>query len=504
MMKRENTGKAYALQNLGSVHHAQGQIREAIDHYTHSLALAKRVRDFRLQAEILINFGAAEEDLGHHDQAIRHHRQAGSIAKKLGDPRLRALALNNLGHTYFSAGDLVGAEQVLRGAVDLYDSLRPGLIDTAKVSIFDTQVLTYNLLQQILVAREDFAAALEVAEQGRARTFVDLLAQRLSPQRASAIKPPTLRHIRQIAREHQATLVEYSIVPEDAFKVQGKLRGRAGTLYIWVVQASGEIGFRSVDLTSKNLPITDLVGQLRNALGVRGGRGDPSQVDIGSTINNAPLRELHRHLIEPIADLLPADPDARVIFIPQEALFLVPFPALQDRAGRYLIDRHTVLTAPAIQLLDLTQKQWTLIRDLKRADALIVGNPVPMPVLSVFPDTPAERLKALPGAEHEAVDIAKMLNTQALITTRATKAAVVSRMAEARVIHLATHGILDDFPGKEIPGAIALAPSGTDNGLMTAEEIFNLKLSPDLVVLSACDTGGGHITGDGVIGSRVP
>ncbi len=38
--------------------------------------------------------------------------------------------------------------------------------------------------------------------------------------------------------------------------------------------------------------------------------------------------------------------------------------------------------------------------------------------------------------------------------------------------------------------------------MLTAEEILNFKqkLNADLVVLSACDTGRGRITGDGVIG----
>ena len=61
----------------------------------------------------------------------------------------------------------------------------------------------------------------------------------------------------------------------------------------------------------------------------------------------------------------------------------------------------------------------------------------------------------------------------------------------------------------EVPGAIALAPSRTSNadnmadnndGFLTATELANLKLTADLVVLSACSTGRGDITGDGVIG----
>jgi CHAT domain-containing protein len=70
------------------------------------------------------------------------------------------------------------------------------------------------------------------------------------------------------------------------------------------------------------------------------------------------------------------------------------------------------------------------------------------------------------------------------------------------VIHFASHGLLDDFKGMEIPGAIALFPSGkqANDGLLTADEIADLNLKAELVVLSACDTGRGSISGDGVIG----
>ena len=73
-------------------------------------------------------------------------------------------------------------------------------------------------------------------------------------------------------------------------------------------------------------------------------------------------------------------------------------------------------------------------------------------------------------------------------------------MPQARIIHIATHGILNDIKQLGVPGAIALAPSGNDNGFLTSTEIVDLQLNAELVVLSACKTGRGDITGDGVIG----
>ncbi|RMG05559.1 MAG: CHAT domain-containing protein [Cyanobacteria bacterium J055] len=207
----------------------------------------------------------------------------------------------------------------------------------------------------------------------------------------------------------------------------------------------------------------------------------------------------------------PPNPDDRVIFIPQGALFLVPFPALPDGTGTYLIEKHTIQTAPSIQVLELTRQAKE--RGNATGEALVVGNPA-MPEIALQWDATPQRLSPLPGAEGEAVEIARILETEPLLGDRATETAIVERMSRAQTIHLATHGLLDELvlhletqgrsPARlealNFPGALALTPSATDDGLLTTAEIAQLDLHAELVVLSACDTGRGELTGDGVVG----
>jgi CHAT domain-containing protein/Flp pilus assembly protein TadD len=493
----DKAGEANTLNNLAIAHHVQGDTNKAIEYYTQSLTLARSINNRRLEAKTLGGLGLAYEDRQDFTKAIEHQQQTLNIARAIGDRRLEGLAFNNLGHALLSAGKLPEAEKQLREAVKVFESLRPGLKDADNISIFDTQVLTYNLLQQILIAQNKSEAALEISERGRARAFVELLAQRLSPQAAenyqANAEPPTIQQIQQIAKTQNATLVEYAIVPDDEFKFQGKLRGSASEVLIWVVQPSGNVAFRRVDLkflreaqrqTKAKVPtsLEELVRVSRNLDGIDAKRSEAAR------------KQLYQLLIEPIAEFLPKDPKEHVIFIPQESLFLLPFPALLDASDKYLIEKHTILTAPAIQVLNLTHQQRQRLSAgntevIQGKDVLVVGNPT----------MPAE-LEPLPSAEQEALAIAQLLNTKAITGGQATKVSIVQQLSQARLVHLATHGLLDDVKKLGIPGAIALAPSKEDEGFLTSGEILNLRLNAELVVLSACNTGRGKITGDGVIG----
>lgn len=534
-------GQASTLINLGSIYHSQKEIDKAIEYYQQSLVIAQQTQQRQRQAEALGSLSIAYEDKGDYQKALELSQQSLNIVQSIGNPQLEGRALNNLGHTLFGAGKLAEAETQLRAAAKLLDGIRPGLSDTYKVSIFDTQVQTYNLLQQVLIAADKPEAALEISEQGRARAFVELLSRRIVQQNNqksinSQDQIPTLNNLKQIARQQNATLVEYAIVIDDDFKFRGKQRSREQDLYIWVVHPSGQVSFRRVDLKplwQKDLALSRLVDASRcldgnpacndliKSVSAESAPGNGNKqltfpeelepTDSSTTSQdvekNGALQRLYSFLIEPITDLLPTDPNDRVIFIPQASLFLVPFPALQDENGQYLIERHTILTAPAIQVLGLTHQQQQQMQGRQQGSPLVVGNPV-MPVVSVAPGQPPEQLPDLPNAEEEAHQVAKRLNTIAVTGSQATKTLIKQQMPQARLIHLATHGLLEygsqeeyiSLEGIGVPGAIALAPSGDDSGLLTANEILDLELQAELVVLSACETGRGRITGDGVVG----
>ncbi|WP_333143522.1 CHAT domain-containing tetratricopeptide repeat protein [Microcoleus sp. B13-B6] len=472
-------GTQFALSNLGMLEATRRNYQKAIEYYEQASEIS--VARGGLKGSIDPGLGLVYLEMGNYEKAIKAMRQYVASTQASGVPSEQAVALNNLGAALMATGKLVEASEVLLSSIKLQESLRIGLDDTNKVSLFETQGNPYRNLQQVLVTLNKSDAALEIAERGRARAFIELLAKNfyLQPGVENNINFLNIYELKQIAKEQKAFVVEYSIIPEDK------------KLFIWVVKPTGEAVFRKSDLKSlvQNTTLQDFI---KNSL-----------EHIVKDIISSELQQLHQLLIEPIADLLPNDPESHVIFVPQGPLFLVPFPALQDSAGKYLIEKHTIRTAPSIQVLDLTRKQRQQLSGSAK-DALVVGNPQPMPKVPLLLGGPAEELPDLPDAGREASEIASLLNAKPLTGASATKTAVMSQLGQARIIHLATHGLLDDLRG--LGSAIALAPSGSDSGLLTAAEILDLErtqgksLSAELVVLSACNTGSGRITGDGVIG----
>jgi CHAT domain-containing protein len=420
-----------------------------------------------------------------------------------------------------------------------------------------------RLLQRTLIAqnREDKTnEALQVAQQSRNLELLrtvpavlyalnnEVLQGKITENNLPKLLTPrnlSIKDIKKISKTEKATLVYYSIVSQEE-------------IFVWVVQPTGNIGFKKINLSSLKTPLEETT---RNTLRVASSYVDRGQegkaliqairdlklratgTDINSLIKNRSvseteqkqnLQKLYQLLITPIQELLPTDAENHIVIIPQGSLLLVPFSALQDTSGQYLIEKHTIRIAPNLQSL---QKRSSLKKFPRGDEMLIVGNPN------------NQGTSALPGAEEEAKAIALLSGSFPLIGNQANTAAISQRIFNAKIIHFATHGILDldiqnslndvillistsknddqyvhqmvgtPSPNKEnhrllysfwfdkdkdktwqvirtngsLPGAIVLT-----NYLFASQEILNLNLKADLVVLSACNTGQG-IPGDSIV-----
>lgn len=500
--EQDTLGIAQTSVNLGGVYERLSDYQKALKLYESGLAIATEIGESSLVGQALNNIGSIYRLQNQPDRAIAFYQKALNVRQTIGDRAGESITLNNLGSIQFELKQLEKAKKNLYSSIEILESLRPGLSDYNKISLFDKMANTYGILQQVLVAQNQIETALEISERGRARALIELLSRSKNQTELDKITVdlPDFETIKMVAIRQKSTLVEYSIAIDNF--------GQNSELLIWVVDREGAIAFRSVNLTEWGQGQEDLIPFLTTEIIESSPiaelvRGFRAPIESGTSavesrkISDRKLGQLHQLLIEPIADLLPTDPESKVIFIPHKELLLVPFAALIDSDNQYLLEKHAIATSPAIQLLQLAPNRQN--RRSPKREILAVGNPA-MPEITIVPGEQPEPLRDLPASEQEAIAIAQMFDTQAFTGRNATETAIVPKLPEARMIHFATHGLLEDFSGSGLPGAIALSPSETDDGLLTADEILRLNLNAELVVLSACNTGVGTVTGDGIVG----
>jgi len=117
------------------------------------------------------------------------------------------------------------------------------------------------------------------------------------------------------------------------------------------------------------------------------------------------------------------------------------------------------------------------------------------------------QLARLVGTRTEAEEIAKLARTAGSqpdlwIDLNASEDNVRNRdMTNYKVVHIATHGLLDAHRPQFTGVVLSLVGNKSGDGFLRTDEIFNLRMNPSLVMLSACETGlGKEKRGEGVIG----
>ena len=92
-------------------------------------------------------------------------------------------------------------------------------------------------------------------------------------------------------------------------------------------------------------------------------------------------------------------------------------------------------------------------------------------------------------------------SVETLLGCAATPAALRASVADAELLHIATHGLID--ARRPRLSALVLTPDAgqRDNGAVELPDILEMRLRAHLVTLSACDTSSGRLLpGEGVLG----
>jgi CHAT domain-containing protein/tetratricopeptide (TPR) repeat protein len=532
--------------NYASVLIADGQYARAASELEQVLANGLDSYPSRRQATL----SSAYSKMGRHSDAVDMAIRAVNACQ--GDETGCLNALGRRAAAYAALRNATAALADINSALFRLETFRSKLVpsDFFKQEFNLAQQYIYNQAIALQVEQKQERQALETSELARARAFLDLLASRevqikdrdrqaiasLPKEDVPVLPPIELRSAHQprapaltfrgdgsataTTRPSGRDLELRSFVTaspsaaDDLVATAARLHSTMvvywvgeDELFIWTVSPAGAITARRVpvlrsrllELIRETSPFADNVGAGRGTdrdsdrpAGIVT-RGE-STIPARATKPDA-WRALYQLLIDPIRSALPKTRGALLTIVPQGPLLNISFAALQSPQGRYLLEDFALHYAPAGAVLQFTAPK-------KRADArtgpmLVVADPA-LPKLTSL-DRPLPRL---PGARGEASRISRLIPGGRLTVLQdgtATEARARDLLSGKAVIHFATHAIVKD--NDPFGSFLALGPSaagGAGDGLLTSQEVYGLDLNADLVVLSACRSAGGSVTGDGI------
>lgn len=215
------------------------------------------------------------------------------------------------------------------------------------------------------------------------------------------------------------------------------------------------------------------------------------------------IEGLSTSLMAPLSELLK---DKKSIIVVQDGvLHYVPFDLLliDPSSNRMLIENCNVAyTYSGSILIELQSKRKHNNRILALAPQFEgVGNFDRGSINNegvISADIVRGELSPLAGAKEEVLDIVSTIPGQNWMGTAAGESRFKSQSNEFGILHFATHAVIDNtYP---MSSYLALEGSAGDDGFLYAWEINNSRLSADLAVLSACNSGFGKLQdGEGML-----
>ncbi|RMB58022.1 CHAT domain-containing protein [Dokdonia sinensis] len=233
-----------------------------------------------------------------------------------------------------------------------------------------------------------------------------------------------------------------------------------------VAITNNQIVFKSIGSRKQ---LSDKISEHRNAILSRNVNADSA------------AKDLYHLLIEPFSNILNDKNKSRLIFITKNELTFVPFDALIDKTGAFLLEKYNTSVAFSLPLL---QSQLEGNSSLERGTAIFS----PEYQESFKDDQDILELKRnglfeLPFAREESLQIAEITKGDLYLADKASKQKFIENSSNYDIIHMAAHAIASD---KEDNNSSILF---THDKRLNFNEIYALSIPANLVVLSACNTG---------------
>lgn len=557
----DSLGAAEGLEDLARLEmESGGDLAAAEDLLRRALVIFEREAPESLRTSVVLRgLGDVASRRGRMEEALALYRRALDLQSRLAPGSTgEAATLHALGLAERRAKRIGEGTRDLCRAIDVLDGQRTRLGGTpeARASFEATLGEYYHACLEGLIEAGRSAEAFHVLERGRARSFLALLAER--DVRPLDLPPELAAQRRRVNAEYdrvQAQLDPLRPGRDDAEieRLTGELRDlrdRQEEIFERIRRESPrsaalqdpeplDLAGARAALDPGTVLLEYAVGEERSwlfvvddvgdtglsvfpvALGARELRGEVESFrlllkDPGSDLTEleARARRLYDVLVRPAEARIAGA--RRLLVSPDGSLHTLAFAALR-RGDGYLVEWkpiHNVLSATVYAELARSRRPAGPAGDTGPERLAAFGDPVYRPLSPGAPADPEVReavrrglaLVPLPSSGREIKAIADLYpGAEVYLGSDATEERAKSLGPEARLVHFACHGLLDErFP---LNSALALTlpeqkVEGQDNGLLQAWEIFeSVRLDADLVTLSACDTAlGREMGGEGLVG----
>jgi len=202
------------------------------------------------------------------------------------------------------------------------------------------------------------------------------------------------------------------------------------------------------------------------------------------------MYQVYQDYVAKGVETLPKNID-RLLIVPDDVLNLVPFEILsaEEEGTQYLIQDYNIGYAYSATLF---QKGQT--KKQQQAEHLYLGfAPSFSTQIAENRDCSGEVLANLTHSANEIISVQELLGGEVMLGKQAKSDFFLDQAGHYKIIHLATHACMDEENPMQSKVFFADQP-------IINQELFNLNLSADMAVLSACNTGSGQLVkGDGVM-----